>query len=251
LSYDFDTLPRACQHRQCGERLVIEDDFKTLRFIENHLGPRMRAPINGVNTVRLVINGTMVSANNPVYGFTLEDDEFAIAPDRRSKIIFNNQVRHRNLIIEAMYTTSVAFCRQCGGKGQVNDLDVGANGQFITCADTRKLVQRSLKYLLTSTCAFYPNLTCRLRDMVGHKWGLSLTTEDIGMEVHSVLEKFKQVQQRQGRYQGLSPREILKDIVDVKAKPSTQNPSVALVNVNVSSYDGATQNVMFGLKVRA
>jgi hypothetical protein len=71
------------------------------------------------------------------------------------------------------------------------------------------------------------------------------------MEVHAVLDKFKQVQQRQARVQGLSPREILKDIVDVNAKPSSQNPSVALVNVKVSSYDGATQDVMFGLKVRA
>jgi hypothetical protein len=251
MSYDFDTLPRACQHRQVGERLVLENDFVTLRYVGNTSGPRLRAPINNVASVRLSINGTLVGANHPVYGFTVEDDELAIAPDRRSKIVLRRQLRHSNLIIEAVYTTTTPFCKQCGGKGQVNDLDVGANGQFVTCADTRKLVQRSLKYLLTSSCAFYPNLVCRLRDMVGHKWGFTLTAEDVAMEVHTVLDKFKQVQQRQGRYQRLSPREILKNVEDVAAQPSSQNPSVVIAGVKVSSYDGSTQDVMFGLKVRA
>lgn len=249
MSFDFDTMPSVCDHYQIKERMLIDDtDLRTLVGLK--IGDRMRAPINGQGTFKLKINGINIPSIHPLYGWTIQDDEFSIAPDKKSKIVFNDQVRLNNALIELEYVTTQAYCRKCQGKGQVTDIKKSVSGSFQKTIDQRKLVQRVYKYILTSRCYFYPDLTCKIKDFIGRKFGLSLTVDDISYEISTSLTKMKKVQQQQAQIQTLTNLETLKDIRSLNAKRSDVNPTLVSVELDILNQSNKNSKLNFGIKVQ-
>lgn len=249
MSFDFDTMPVNCDHYQTKERMLIDDtDLRTLVGLT--VGTRMRAPINGQGTFKLKINGVNIPNNHSIYGWTISDDELSIAPDKKSKVVFSNQVRLNNALIELEYVTTQAYCRKCQGKGQVTDIKKSVSGSIQRITDQRKLVQRVYKYILTSRCYFYPDLTCKIKDFIGRKFGLSLTVDDISYEISSALTKMKKVQQQQAQIQTITNLETLKDIRSLNVKRSDVNPTLVSVELDVLNQSNKNSNLNFGIKVQ-
>lgn len=248
MSYDYLIMPMACDHRIAAERLAIGPDFRTLYSVE-HPTEYMTSPINGEATVVLWIDRVPVPANHPEFGWSIEPDPFSVAPDWKSKIVFNRPVRLRNVIIEVSYVTIAAYCAKCDGTKTVADFRVGINGSRVRATKRTKLIQRSLKFLLTSQCTFYPGLTSRLKEFVGKKFGKSLTSEDFNFEVSRALDNLKRVQEMQSRYQGLDQEEILRSVNGVKTTRDENDPTVIRVSASITTPTGAKEQVNIGLRV--
>ena len=248
MSYDFLIMPRACDHWIQAERLAISPDFKTL-YSATIPTQRMTSPVNGESRLVLRFNGVNIPRNHPEYGWGVEFDEYSVAPDFRSKIVFKKQVRLNNIIIEASFVTIAAYCHKCGGSGLVPDFQVGQNGSYKRATKRTKLVQKALKFLLTSKCAFYPGLTSQLREFIGRKYGKTLTSEDISFECIQALDNMKRVQALQTKYQYMDPEEVLRSVDGVKTVRDTNDPTVLRTSISVSSPTGNKNEINVGLRV--
>ena len=233
MSYDFTTRLAACPHEITGERYIIDTvDFRTLHLAYQP-SLNMRAPINGRDAVRVFISGVQVQSNDPTYGYSIPADENRInTPDRFYKIMFNRAVRWFVPLIEVSYITLQPYCLRCSSQGALNDIVVSPLGNLQRVWDTNKLVQKVLKFVLTSTCPFYPQLTCKVRDYIGRKF--TVTEEDISFQVQNALLSVKQVQSAQRTVQSLSPLEMLKDLTGISV--TTPDPTAAVVECSVTSY---------------
>lgn len=250
MAYDFNTLSSTCNHAQTFERYVINSsDLRTLNYVGN-LSENMRAPINGQALVQIFIGGKLVSINDPIYGYQLIRDTSRIADPGVLfyKILFNQEVRLIIPLIEVSYTTLKPYCMKCNGIGKLNDFEPASGGSFVKLNGNLKLAQKCLKFILTSRCAFYPSFTCRIKDFIGMKYGLTVTDSDIASEITNALNTVKQIQLAQRSVQALDLPEILLDIVSVTAVLDVNDPTLVNVSATVSSYAGQTTPLNFSLK---
>jgi hypothetical protein len=209
----------------------------------------MRAPVNGQSLVKIYIGGQLIRPDDPVFGYVFLRDETRIdTPDKFYKIVFNKQVRFVISLLEVSYITLKPYCLKCSGTGQLNDLKQASSGSLIRVINTDKLVQRSLKYILSSRCPFYPVLTCPIKDFIGRKFGVFTTEADISNGIMNALQQFKRVQGAQRTIQVLTPHETLKDITSVTAVQSPLDPTFVNVAVQVSSYGGTTLPLAFSIR---
>ena len=251
MSYDFDTLGSACDHFMVRERMFVHPgDGRTLH---SSLQPtqRMRGPINTKSLTRLRVDGKLIPKDHPTFGWELLDDELSVYPDKKMKVVLKRPMRRQNHLIELEYQSAATYCSKCGGKGVLNDLNLSALNSLRRVVARRKLAQRGLKFLLTSRCAFYPNLTCRLREFVGAKMGVGLTEDDIAVEAGDALEKLRLVQQYQSQVQKVAPEELLKSVDGVVVDRDPDDPTMVHVSLNVSGYKGSSTDLSFGMRVRS
>jgi hypothetical protein len=263
MSYDWSVLiidPQsqnpvgACDHEISFERYTIDqNDFRTLHYLGNP-GINFRAPINGAASVRMWISGEEVQQDDPTYGWSLQLDPNRLdsvtnTPGSFYKIVFNNPVRLLLPLIEVSYITLRAYCLKCSATGTVNDFKAANSGSFVRVTLTPKLVQKCLKWIFTSQCAFYPTFTCVLKSYVGQKLGIQIQDTDIQTSVISALSTMQQVQGAQGTVQNLDPAEILKDIVNVTTQLDPLDPTTLQAVISVSNYAGITAPVAFTVGV--
>lgn len=262
MSYDYNVIVRdprtnqpigACDHSISFERYVVNPrDFRTLNYLGN-TAINMRAPINGADTVSIWIGGEEIQPNDRTYGWSLVIDPNRVqAPNANDifyKIVFNQPVRIQVPLIEVSYTTRQQYCMKCSGLGQVNDFKIASSGSFLHISQTEKLTQKALKWILTSSCPFYPSFTCALKSYIGKKLGIQITETDIQSAVLTALQQMQQVQQAQGTVQSLDPTEILKDIVNVTATIDPSDPTAVKIGATVSSYAGTTAPIGFTVRM--
>ena len=96
-----------------------------------------------------------------------------------------------------------------------------------------------MKFVLTSRCSFYPQFTCRIKDYIGKKFGVSITEEDISSQVIDALQNLKSIQSAQRTVQTLDPKEMLKDITGISTV--MLDPTAVSVECSVTSY-GVSSN---------
>lgn len=249
MSYDFNTIAEACDHAQTNERYIISpSDLRTLQYVGNP-AENMRAPINGQAVVKVYIQGNLVDPASPVYGYQILRDVNRVDDSTVFfKIVFNREVRLIKALIEVNYITLKQFCLKCSATGSVNDFEPGVTGSLTRINGNLKLAQRSLKFILTSRCAFYPSFTCPIKDFIGKKYGFTVTDSDIASAITTALDSLKNIQLAQRGVQALDPPEILRDIVSVQALQDVNDPTVVHVSAIVSSYAGQTMPLNFSLK---
>ncbi len=246
MSYDFDVRNKPCDHYQIKERVTLSDDFRTLINVD-HPEWGIRGAVSSTTSLKLFLNGVEVPSNHETYAWDLLPDLEALG-EKRYKIVFKRQVRMNGTFHVSYYTTS-AYCLKCNGYGKTNDFTISASGSFIHITEHNKLIQRVMKFLLTSNCAFYPQFTSRLKEFIGRKFGLSLTEEDISYECITALENLRNIQVSQRNVQTLTPQEILKGIESVDSKRDTVDPTIVKTQIRVSSY-GPDQVAPLNLAIR-
>ncbi len=236
MSYDFNTGIEPCPHVIMGERYVVNTtDFRTLNLAAD-TSINMRAPINGQSVVTVRISGELVDPDDPTYGYSILADPNRLTEQgvQFYKIVFDKPVRWFIPLIEVGYITLQPYCLRCSAQGQFNDFEESSTGSFIRVADTDKLVQRVLKFVLTSKCTFYPQFTCPIKDYIGQKFGTTITQEDIASEIMASLQDLKTVQQAQRTVQPLSQKEMLKDITGIST--TMPDPTAVFVQASITSY---------------
>jgi hypothetical protein len=221
------------------ERMVVDSkDWKTLLYAAEP-SFYMRGSINGEDSVRLFLNGVEIPKHHAQFGWsTIPDPTTAQEEnltDRRRRMRLNNPLRMTGLL-EMDYRTIPAHCQKCNGYGKTNDFYRSPKGSFGHIIDQDKLLQRVLKFLLTSQCAFYPTLVSSIKDSVSKKLGFSMTEEDIMSEISASLNNLMRIQTGQKAVQTLSPQEILKGIEDIWTAESQIDPTRISVSIQVSSY---------------
>ena len=247
MSYDFNTLPRPCDHVIQAERLAISLDNRTLYSLDMPT-QRMTSVINGTATVQLSINGVVVPPGHPVYGWTIQPDELSWPANSRAKIVFVRPVLGRSLLIRLRYTTLAYCCTKCGGSSKLLDYSLAGNGSFLHITGQPKLIQRILKFILTSVCTFYPTLTCPLKTYIAKKFGRTVTSDDVDGVVRTAMANLQAVQNLQAKYQTLEAAEVLRGVSGVTATQDTKDPRVVHVGVNIVGPAGNTSQVNVGLK---
>jgi len=236
MSYDYNTGLTSCPHTIYGERYVIDTtDFRTLHYAADP-ALNMRAPINGQAVVQIFISGEEVQSNDPTYGYSILSDPNRLVGTTANfyKIVFNKPVRFFIPLIEVNYITLQAFCLRCSATGQLNDLVISPSGAMQKIWDTNKLTQKVLKFVLTSTCPFYPQFTCAIRSYIGQKFGTTITEEDVSSQIMDALQSIKQVQSAQRTVQTLSLLEMLKDIGNINI--TMPDPTSIVAQCSVTSY---------------
>ena len=260
MSFDLDVLVQsptgqpvgACDHAVSFERYIVDTrDFRTLRYVGNP-AINVRAPINGADRVQMWVGERQVKSNDPVYGWRVVADPNRVdvaTSDAFYKIVFNSPVRVILPLIEVSYITRQPYCLKCSGLGIVNDLKPSQSGEFVTAVQTVQLMQKAIKWILTSKCAFYPTFTCPIKDYIGRKLGIQITETDVHTQVLNALTSLQQVQRAQATVQSLDPAEILKDIVNVSAVLDNNDPTVLRVSATVVSFQGTTTPFGFTLRM--
>jgi hypothetical protein len=240
MSYDFNTGLQACTHKINAERYVIDTkDFMTLHLAADP-SLNMRAPINGQSQVQMFISGELVQQDDPTYGYIFFPDanRLLVSNTQFYKILFNKPVRWYVPLIEVSYITLQPYCLRCWTQGQLNDLAVSPSGTMQRVWDTNKLVQKVLKFVLTSRCAFYPQFTCPIRNYIGKKFGGSITTEDVSTQITDSLQNIKQIQSAQRTVQSVSLLEMLKDVVGISV--TSPDPTSMAAQCSITSYGDPT-----------
>ncbi len=241
MSWDFSSQSRACDHFQILERYVLDAfDFRTLHLASDP-SLNMRAPINGAAMTRVFLKGIQCPPNDPLYGYTIMADPARVeAGYTFSKILFNHPVRLTRPLLEVSYITRQGFCLQCNATGQVNDWSISPSGSLDITQGVQKLAQQSLKYVLTSKNPFSPTLVCHMKDYIGKKFNMNVSTTDIASEITRVLQTYQQIQGTQKTVQTLDPQEVLRDIQTVSAQVDPANPNLIFVSIVVTAYGSPT-----------
>jgi hypothetical protein len=237
-TFDFNVRQAACDHQIHLERYQVNPaDLRTLQLVAD-TSLNMRAPINGISYVQLYIGGALVSPTDPNYGYQILRDPTRLDDPSGLfyKIVFNQEVRLVRPLIEVNYMTRLGYCLKCSGLGVLNDLKQATSGSLIRVINTEKLIQRVLKFVLTSRCVFYPSFTCPIKDYIGRKFGVNITTEEIASAVLTSLTNLQQIQVAQNAIQSLSPEETLQDVTNVTATQDAVDPTVVHVSATIVSY---------------
>jgi len=235
MSYDLDGRIKTCDHHQQMERQSLSlDDFRSLyNTAQPNLG--LRATVTSTSTVELFLNGVKIPQDHPIFGWDLVHS-LSPALEPRQQIVFRQQMRMANGVFEVNYYTQKSMCLKCNGYGKVADYSINTVGVLLHVTDYNKLTQRILKFLLTSTCPFYPQFTSRLKTFIGMKFGLTLTEEDITYECMNTLENMRNIQIAQANIQTLTPAEILKSVDSVISKRDPVDPTTVKTVIQASSY---------------
>ena len=248
MSYDLDARVKPCDHYQRLERQTLSlDDFRSLHNSE-HTELGLRASVSSLSNVKLFMNGVEIPKEHPEFAWELIN-QIVLVQEQRQQIRFKKQIRMSSATFEVSYFTSQPYCLKCSGYGKVADFTINGTGALLHVNDHYKLIQRVLKFLLTSKCAFYPQFTSRLKEFIGMKFGLTLTEEDITYECMNTLENMRNIQISQANVQALTPQEILKSVDSVISKRDTADPTTVRTKIQVSSY-GPDQVAPISLAIR-
>lgn len=245
----------ACDHLQLLERYQVNFlDFRTLQYKPNTAFQpifNMRAPINGVSMVRLWLKGQIVKPTDPNYGYSIVTDLNRVQELGLpfQKIVFNNPVREVGDLVEVTYITHQPFCLKCGGSGLAVDWTIAPSGSLNKVRGRRKLAQQAIKYSTTSVNPFNPNLTTPVRQLVGKKFGVVVTDQDVATAITKALTTYQSIQKAQSTVQTLDPHEMLADIESVTAVQDSQDPTTVNISISIVAY-GSTEAIPLNIALQ-
>jgi hypothetical protein len=249
LSYDFDTRASVCDHQSLDRYIVDPDDFVSLRW-KGDTSYYMRAPINGLSKVQVFISGVLISPTDPNYGYQFVRDltRTQESGELFYKIVFNKSQRFVTPLIEVQYFTRQTYCLKCINVGRVNDFKPISSGSIAPIDGNQKLLLRSMKWVLTSVCQFYPSFTCPIKTYIGRKFGLAITDSDIQNSAYTALQNMKTVQVAQATVQTLTPTEVLQSISGVTATTDSATPTLVNISIGIVPNAGNPMNSNFSIR---
>jgi phage baseplate assembly protein W len=141
-----------------------------------------------------------------------------------------------NPVLKVTYTTFQQHCRRCQGTGIENDYRIDATGAALTIVNEDLLNQAVLKILSTikGSNPFNTEYGTTLLERIGTKAvgsGGAVITEDVS----SALRIFQRLQTAQARYQEVTPRERLANVLSVRTFPAPFDPTTFEVEIVASN----------------
>ncbi len=162
--------------------------------------------------------------------------DIAEADPRGYFIRFDAPVR-QNYYYSVTYTVPPDQCLRCRGTEVENDYRFDTQGEAITVTDENLLYQSCLKVILTELGSniYYPWYGSNLADLIGSK-AIGGTASGIRQSVMNALTRFQNLQNAQAKFQRITAKERLFSVDGVVVTPSSEDPTVFLVEVNVRNF---------------
>ena len=153
-----------------------------------------------------------------------------------------------NPVFKMSYSAPPNLCLRCGSSRVENDLQFDSFGDVLLVENENLLYQAALKILLTDLKSnpYHNWYGTTLKSRIGSK-SIGLVAASINEEVRSTLEKLKQVQSSQAKYQRVSFKERLYSIQSVQTMQHEKDPTIFLVDVVVqnASNDPVTLSIVY------
>ena len=153
-----------------------------------------------------------------------------------------------NPVLTVSYVAPPTLCRRCQGYLTENDYRFDERGEVLLVDDENLLLQNSLKVLLTEKGSnpFYPWYGSTIRSRIGAK-SLGFVAGMLREDVKVALQKVRQVQTTQSKYQEVTRKERMYAIRNVEVYPHRDDPTTYMVNVEVqnASADPVSLSVVF------
>lgn len=137
------------------------------------------------------------------------------------------------------YTAPVERCLRCGATFVENDYRFDIRGDPLLIENEDLLYQAALKILLTerNSNPFHPFYGTQLKSRIGAK-AVGFVTTLINEDVRTALRNMQKLQTEQARYQKVTSRERLFQILAVNVSAHEQDPSAFLVDVVLTNASG-------------
>lgn len=151
-----------------------------------------------------------------------------------------------NPTFKVTYTARPDRCPRCRGTFVENDWRFDPQGDPIFIENEDLLYQAALKILLTERGSnpFHQRYGSQLLSRIGTKV-VGATATLISEDVRTALNRMQKVQRAQSKYQKVTLRERLYNILSVTTSPHRNDPTAYLVDVVVSN--GSGQPVQLGV----
>lgn len=151
---------------------------------------------------------------------------------------FTQPVR-TNPTFKMTYTARPDRCPRCQGTFVENDWRFDPQGDPLLIENEDLLYQAALKMLLTERGSnpYHPRYGSKLLSRIGTKV-VGATATLISEDVRSALSRMQKLQGAQAKYQKVSLRERLYNILSVTTSPHQTDPTAYLVDVVISNGSG-------------
>lgn len=244
MSEDLKVLVE-CDHRVIDERLFIDQrDFRTVFFPYPIATGHFQVRVNGYLIEPLnYYHGYGTIDRNGNISLNLYVDENSVSP-KRQKFIFNIP-QAADDIIEVSYTSPASYCQKCFGTGLVYDYQVKMDGSgYKKVTGISKLRQDCLKSILTvrESNPFHTWVGTSIESLVGNKFN-DIMLFDLKREIGSVLSNLREAQIKQSSYQTVTKEETLKSVDNISVIRDTVDPTLLLIEVDVTSLSGQTVSI--------
>jgi hypothetical protein len=169
------------------------------------------------------------------------------SPSTTARPVFVRSPRRVRARWEVTYRTPPSRCRRCMTSRVENDLRVDyPTGHIEKIRDESALYQTCMKALLTEykSNSYHPWYGSQILNMLGKKRG-SGVEKALEQEIRRVLDKVQALQGAQMRYQQVSLKETLSDVVSVSAKAHPDDPTTVLVDIIVRNASSNNVRLTF------
>lgn len=147
-------------------------------------------------------------------------------------------------IIKVTYTVPKQRCRRCRSSEVENDLRFASDGNAILVDEEDLLYQAALKILLTDRGSnpYHTWYGTTIRSRIGTKalGGVAALLSD---DVRKAMSSLQAMQKEQGKYQAVSPKERLYNVLNVHVNPHAQDPTTFLIDVTVQNASSEAINL--------
>lgn len=156
--------------------------------------------------------------------------------DTGYEIRFNQPVS-ANYFWSVTYTTPWNLCSRCRGSEVENDYRFDSQGNTLTIVDNNLLYQMVLKTVLTEAGSniYFPWYGSNVSRSIGAK-AVAGVASSIKESVQRSLRNMQSLQTDQSKYQVVTPKERLYAVDNLTVTPSSDDPTVFLIDLQVRSY---------------
>jgi hypothetical protein len=220
-----------CDHRINKEIVQINSDYKTIKI------PRILAS----SEVSMYINDNKVDSKSLINGYSLEVDEI-VGNFKRYKIVFNKKRKALDDFYEISYSVLSNLCPKCTGLKLNNDISYNNLGLVNIVQNEEKLLQEVKKGLLTliGSNPFHIWYGTNINKLIGSKiFNIDTLRAYLIQEVNLFLDKYLDIQIKQGQYQAVSDRESYYQTLLVDLVPDEIDPTYWTLNIIFQNRTGA------------
>lgn len=234
MSFDIK-VEKVCDHRVCEDVVFIQNDYRTLQ---------VNRDIAVQSSIVVKRDGFEIEPENPVYGYSVVDVVFETNPLNpfqnpnlpiTKAIVFNKRMKSADDFYELSYVTYLATCPKCNGTGFYFDWAVDELGQAVKIYDENKLLQDVVKgtYTIKGSNPFYLWYGTYFEALIGSKLsGIEQLKLVIAQDVNNFFSNLKDLQNQQARFQTVSDRERIQQLISVSVNiPDQNNPTLVEVSI--------------------
>lgn len=163
-------------------------------------------------------------------------DTPGLTSSRPNRFVRFSDLIKTNPVFKITYLTVPQECTRCRGTGIENDMVYDSSGDVILISDENLLTQAILKIILTQKGSnpFFLWYGSNMQSLIGSK-ALKSVENALNQDISNAINNFKQIQTEQARYQYISARQRLYQIISVNVTQSKENPSLYRLDIVVSN----------------